>query len=269
LGELERQFRLGAGVVTDVMTNMRRAAPWDGVRRRLGGLGVSGRLLVLLAPTLWLTVFFLVPLAIVFGISLSVKEFGQPPYSDLLTFGEDGTVQLTLHLSNYLFLLSDSLYANAYLNSIKVAAISTLIALIIGYPMAYAIARAPEKWRNILLMLVILPFWTSFLLRVYAWIGFMKNNGVINNVLVSLGIINEPIVMLQTDFAVYVGIVYTYLPFMILPRRRPTSAPGRSSPSSPLPCRCHYQASSQAPCWCSFPQSASSSSRRCSGDRAR
>jgi putrescine transport system permease protein len=203
--------------MTDIATTPARRAPWDGVRRRLGGLGISGRLLVLAAPTVWLTVFFLVPLAIVFGISLSVKEFGQPPYSDLLTFGEDGTVQLTLHLSNYLFLLSDSLYANAYLNSIKIAAISTLFALLIGYPMAYAIARSPEKWRNILLMLVILPFWTSFLLRVYAWIGFMKNNGVINNVLLSLGIIDSPIVMLQTDFAVYVGIVYTYLPFMILP----------------------------------------------------
>jgi len=203
--------------VSDSSLSPARRAPWDGVRRRLSARGLSGRLLVLLPPTIWLSLFFLVPLAIVFGISLSLKEFGQPPYSNLLTIGEEGTVQLTLHLSNYLFLLSDSLYANAYLNSIKVAAISTIIALIIGYPMAYAIARAPEKWRNILLMLVILPFWTSFLLRVYAWIGFMKSNGVINNVLMMLGIIDDPIVMLQTDFAVYVGIVYTYLPFMILP----------------------------------------------------
>lgn len=203
--------------MSDSSLSPARRAPWDGVRRRLSARGLSGRLLVLLPPTIWLSLFFLVPLAIVFGISLSLKEFGQPPYSNLLTIGEEGTVQLTLHLSNYLFLLSDSLYANAYLNSIKVAAISTIIALIIGYPMAYAIARAPEKWRNILLMLVILPFWTSFLLRVYAWIGFMKSNGVINNVLMMLGIIDDPIVMLQTDFAVYVGIVYTYLPFMILP----------------------------------------------------
>lgn len=203
--------------MSDSALSPARRAPWDGVRRRLSARGLSGRLLVLLPPTIWLSLFFLVPLAIVFGISLSLKEFGQPPYSNLLTIGEEGTVQLTLHLSNYLFLLSDSLYANAYLNSIKVAAISTIIALIIGYPMAYAIARAPEKWRNILLMLVILPFWTSFLLRVYAWIGFMKSNGVINNVLMMLGIIDDPIVMLQTDFAVYVGIVYTYLPFMILP----------------------------------------------------
>ena len=194
-----------------------RHLPWTFVRRRLKSVGLSGRTLVILAPAIWLTVFFLVPLAIVFGISLALKEFGQPPYSDLLTFGEQGTMQLTLHLSNYLFLLSDTLYINAYLNSIKIAAISTAIALVIGYPMAYFIARAPERWRNILLMLVILPFWTSFLLRVYAWIGFMKGNGVINNTLMALGLIQEPIVMLQTDFAVYVGIVYTYLPFMILP----------------------------------------------------
>lgn len=194
-----------------------RRRPWSVLGRRLAAVGLRGRTLVILAPALWLAVFFVVPLAIVFGISLSVKEFGQPPYSDLLTFGERGTVQLTLHLSNFLFLLSDALYLNAYLNSIKVAFISTVIALLVGYPMAYAIARAPEKWRNILLMLVILPFWTSFLLRVYAWIGFMKGNGVINNALLAFGIIEEPIVMLQTDFAVYVGIVYTYLPFMILP----------------------------------------------------
>ena len=194
-----------------------RRLPWTVVRRRLESAGLSGRTLVILVPAIWLTIFFLVPLAIVFGISLATREFGQPPYSDLLTVGAEGTVQLTLHLSNYLFLLSDTLYLSAYLNSIKIAAISTGVALLIGYPMAYAIARAPERWRNILLMMVILPFWTSFLLRVYAWIGFMRGNGVINNTLLALGIINEPLVLLQTDFAVYVGIVYTYLPFMILP----------------------------------------------------
>ena len=191
--------------------------PWTFLRAWLAAIGVSGRALVILAPALWLTVFFLVPLAIVFQISLAERAFGQPPYSSLLTLGEEGTVQLTLHLSNFIFLLSDSLYIEAYINSIRIAAISTAIALVIGYPMAYAVARAPETWRNILLMLVILPFWSSFLLRVYAWIGFMKNNGVINNILMSVGLIQEPIVMLQTDFAVYVGIVYTYLPFMILP----------------------------------------------------
>ncbi|MFD2647654.1 ABC transporter permease subunit [Devosia albogilva] len=172
-------------------------------------------MLVLAAPVLWLLVFFVVPLAVVFGISLATKQFGRPPYSPLLTTTEEGTVQLTLHLSNYIRLFTDNLYVAAYLSSIRIAFVSTIITLLIGYPMAYAIARAPEQWRNILLMLVILPFFTSFLLRVYALTGFMRGNGVINQFLGLFGI--EPLVMMQTDFAVYVGIVYTYLPFMILP----------------------------------------------------
>ncbi|RUT29290.1 ABC transporter permease subunit [Arsenicitalea aurantiaca] len=191
--------------------------PWRFLSRRLNAIGLTGKGLVILAPTLWLVVFFLVPLVIVGQISLSLMAYGQPPYEPLLTFGADGTVQLTLHLSNFLFLLSDSLYINAYLSSLRVAFVSTVIALLIGYPMAYYIARAPEKYRHLLLMLVILPFWTSFLLRVYAWIGFLRGNGVINNFLMWTGLIDAPITMLQTDFAVYVGIVYTYLPFMILP----------------------------------------------------
>ena len=192
----------------------RRLRPWSGLERRLRDVGISGRTLVIAAPAIWLTVFFLVPLAVVFGISLATKQFGRPPYSPLLKTDE-GTVQLTLHLSNYVRLFTDPLYVAAYLSSIRIALIATVITLLIGYPMAYAIARAPEKWRNILLMLVILPFWTSFLLRVYALTGFMRGNGVINQILGALGI--PPLVMMQTDFAVYVGIVYTYLPFMILP----------------------------------------------------
>ncbi len=171
-------------------------------------------MLVLFAPALWLLIFFLIPLAVVFGISLATKQFGRPPYSALLST-EDGTVQLTLHLSNYIRLFTDNLYVAAYLSSIRIAAIATVITLLVGYPMAYAIARADDRWRNILLMLVILPFFTSFLLRVYALTGFMRGNGVINQFLGLFGI--EPLVMMQTDFAVYVGIVYTYLPFMILP----------------------------------------------------
>jgi len=192
----------------------RRLRPWKGIERRLKDVGISGRSLVIAAPAIWLTLFFLVPLLVIFGISLTVKQFGRPPYSPLLTT-EGGTVQLTLHLTNYIKLFTDGLYIAAYLSSIRIALIATIITLLIGYPMAYAIARAPEKWRNILLMLVILPFWTSFLLRVYALSGFMRGNGVINNVLGVFGI--EPLVMMQTDFAVYVGIVYTSLPFMILP----------------------------------------------------
>ncbi|KKB78413.1 spermidine/putrescine ABC transporter permease [Devosia soli] len=188
--------------------------PWNAVERGLAKVGISGRMLVLIAPALWLLIFFLVPLAVVFGISLATKQFGRPPYSALLST-EDGTVQLTLHLSNYIRLFTDNLYVAAYLSSIRIAAISTIITLLVGYPMAYAIARASDRWRNILLMLVILPFFTSFLLRVYALTGFMRGNGVINQFLGLFGI--EPLVMMQTDFAVYVGIVYTYLPFMILP----------------------------------------------------
>src|SRR6202040_2861857 len=122
-----------------------------------------------------------------------------------------------LHWSSYAFLFTDSLYVSSYLYSLKVAAVSTLCCLVLGYPMAYAIARAAPASRSVLLMLIVLPFWTSFLLRVYAWIGLLKSNGVINNVLMSAGIIHEPLTMMQTDFAVYIGIVYSYLPFMILP----------------------------------------------------
>lgn len=193
----------------------RRLRPWNAVERRLAKVGISGRFLVLFAPVLWLLVFFLIPLAVVFGISLATKQFGRPPYSPLLTTTEEGTVQLTLHLSNYIRLFTDNLYVAAYLSSIRIAFIATVITLLVGYPMAYAIARAPDKWRNVLLMLVVLPFFTSFLLRVYALSGFMRGNGVINQVLGLFGI--PPLVMMQTDFAVYVGIVYTYLPFMILP----------------------------------------------------
>lgn len=192
----------------------RRLKPWNAVERGLARVGISGRVLVLAAPVLWLLVFFLIPLFVVFGISLATKQFGRPPYSPLLTT-TDGTVQLTLHLSNYIRLFTDNLYIAAYLSSIRIAAIATIITLVVGYPMAYAIARAPDPWRNVLLMLVVLPFFTSLLLRVYALIGFMRGNGVINQFLGLFGI--EPLVMMQTDFAVYVGIVYTYLPFMILP----------------------------------------------------
>ena len=192
------------------------ARPWNFLRRWLAAVGISGRALVIAAPALWLAIFFLIPLAIVFQVSLSQSAIRIPPYDPLIT-SEEGTVQMTLHLSNFIRLFEDSIYINAYLNSIKIAFISTVFALLIGYPMAYTIARASDRWRNVLLMLVILPFWSSFLLRVYAWIGMLKNEGIINSFLQWIGITSAPIQMLQTDFAVYVGIVYTYLPFMILP----------------------------------------------------
>lgn len=197
------------------MVSPSRIAPET--RKLLARLRASGRAFVISVPFLWLLIFFLVPFAFVAQISLSEAAFQTPPYLPLLEWTADGRMIVTLNFGNYQFLASDSLYINAYLSSVKIAFVSTVIALLIGYPMAYFIARSKPGVRNVLLMLVILPFWSSFLLRVYAWIGFLKGNGVINNALMSLGIINEPLVMLQTDFAVYVGIVYTYLPFMILP----------------------------------------------------
>ncbi len=185
-------------------------------RGRWSGRGRRGRALVIALPMLWLLIFFLIPFVYVTKISLSEAAIARPPYLPLWSW-DDGVLGISLNFGNYLFLLQDSLYFAAYLESVRIAAVSTLFALLIGYPMAYMIARAPEGQRNLLLMLVILPFWTSFLLRVYAWIGFLKSNGVINNLLLGLGVIDTPLVMMQTDFAVYVGIVYTYLPFMILP----------------------------------------------------
>ncbi|MCP4330966.1 MAG: ABC transporter permease subunit [Alphaproteobacteria bacterium] len=188
-----------------------------GLEAALGRVGLRGRTLVILIPYLWLLLFFLIPFVIVLKISLAQLAIAIPPYSSLLSWTADGALEIKLHFDNFLFLLEDSLYWVAYLNSVKIALISTVLCLLLGYPMAYGIARAPTAWRNVLLMMVILPFWTSFLLRVYAWVGILKNNGVINNALMSLGIIDQPIPMLHTDFSVYIGIVYSYLPFMILP----------------------------------------------------
>jgi putrescine transport system permease protein len=178
--------------------------------------GATGRRLVAAVPYLWLTLFFLLPFLIVLKISFSEYRLAMPPFAPLIEW-HDGWPVPKPHLSSYAFLFTDPLYVASYLYSVKVAAVSTLCCLLLGYPMAYAIAHAGPTWRNVLLMLIVLPFWTSFLLRVYAWIGLLKNNGVINNVLMALGVIHQPITLLQTDFAVYIGIVYSYLPFMILP----------------------------------------------------
>ena len=180
-------------------------------------LGITGRGAVVSVPYLWLLLFFLVPFAIVMKISFSSAVIAMPPYEPLLHWASDKVVEIKLNLGNYMFLVQDDLYWKAYLNSIKVAAISTFFCLLLGYPIAYSIARSNPSTRNILMLLVVLPFWTSFLLRVYAWIGILKNNGLLNNTLMSLGLIDEPLVIMQTDIAVYIGIVYSYLPFMILP----------------------------------------------------
>jgi putrescine transport system permease protein len=167
---------------------------------------------VVAVPYLWLALFFLAPFLIVLKISLATGVVANPPYTPLFEAGA-----LQAHLDNYALLASDDLYAVALLNSLKIAALACACCLVIGYPLAYGIARARPARRGALLMLVILPFWTSFLIRVYAWITLLQSTGPVNGVLMALGLIDQPLVLLNTPFAVYVGIVYTYLPFMVLP----------------------------------------------------
>lgn len=178
----------------------------------------SGQRLVIAVPYLWLLLFFLVPFLIVLGISFSESQLAMPPYTPLWRWAQGtGQLVLLLNIDSHLFLLTDPLYVSAFLYSVKVAAVSAFLCLLIGYPMAYAIARSTPALRNLYLMLIILPFWTSFLLRVYAWVGLLKTDGLINNALIGMGLIDGPLTLLYTDFAVYIGIVYSYLPFMILP----------------------------------------------------
>ncbi|MBU2980214.1 ABC transporter permease subunit [Lentibacter algarum] len=177
-----------------------------------------GRGFVLLPPFLWMFLFFLVPFLFVLKISFSEAIIASPPFAPLFEYDPDeGVVRAVLRFFNYGYLIDDDLYLRAYLNSLKVAAVSTVICLLIGYPMALAIARSPKARQPLLLVLIMLPFWTSLLIRVYAWIGILRQDGVVNNILMGLGVIDEPLVLLQTVFATYVGIVYAYLPFMILP----------------------------------------------------
>ena len=164
-------------------------------------------------PYIWLFIFFLAPFLIVLKISLADPVIAQPPFTP--AFDDGGNLQLTT--DNFRFLFSDKLYAITYLKSVLIAATATLMCLTLGFPIAYGIARADPATRSILLLLIVLPFWISFLLRVYAWMGLLNNYGVINNFLMWIGIIDQPIAMMYTDFAIYVGLVYSYLPFMILP----------------------------------------------------
>ncbi len=179
------------------------------------------RWLVVLVPYAWLAVFFLIPFIIVVKISFSTTAIAQPPYTPVLDFGVglaglfDQVRQFTF--DNYLFLTQDPLYIRAYLSSLWIALVSTGLVLLFGYPIAYGMARAPKRWQPTLLMLVILPFWTSFLIRVYAWIGILKQEGLLNQFLLWLHVINQPLTILNTNSAVYIGIVYSYLPFMVLP----------------------------------------------------
>jgi putrescine transport system permease protein len=164
-------------------------------------------------PYLWLLVFFLAPFAIILKISFADPVIAQPPFTPLLD--ENGVPRITV--DNYIFLLTDKLYIVTYLKSMFMAAVATVLCLLLGFPMAYAIARSDASTRNILLLLIILPFWISFLLRVYAWMGLLNNYGVVNNLLLWLGLIDRPLQLLYTDLAIYIGLVYSYLPFMVLP----------------------------------------------------
>ena len=174
------------------------------------------RLILIAVPYTWLFALFLIPFAVVFKISLSDIALAIPPYTPT---SKDGIWAMLsqLDFENFVFLTEDDLYWKAYLSSLQIALISTILTLAVGYPMAYAMARAPDQWRPTLLMLVILPFWTSFLIRVYAWVGILSGEGFLNQFLMWTGFASEPTAILNTNTAVYIGIVYTYLPFMILP----------------------------------------------------
>ncbi|MER2605269.1 MAG: ABC transporter permease subunit [Siculibacillus sp.] len=177
-----------------------------------------GRGLLIGVPYFWMVIFFLVPFLIVAKISLSSSEIAQPPYRPVIEGIGDFFAKIGEFSGfNYLRLFQESIYVESYLSSLWIAGTSTLLMLIIAYPLAYGMARAPKSWRPTLLMLVILPFWTSFLIRVYAWIGILADQGLLNGLLMQLGVISEPITFLATTRAVYIGIVYSYLPFMVLP----------------------------------------------------
>ena len=179
------------------------------------------RFTLIAVPYAWLLVLFLVPFVIVFKISLSDTALAIPPYTPTLDFSSGWAgIQAFfagLDFENFTFLTTDDLYWKAYLSSLQIAAISTVLTLLVGYPIAYAMAQSPDEWRPTLMMLVILPFWTSFLIRVYAWMGILSYEGFLNQFLIWTGVISEPLTILNTNTAVYIGIVYTYLPFMILP----------------------------------------------------
>ena len=179
------------------------------------------RFILIAVPYLWLIALFLIPFVIVLKISLSDVALARPPYFPQLDLsaGWEGLTSFfaELDFENFWFLTTDDLYWKAYLSSLQIALTSTVMTLLVGYPIAYAMARSSPEWRPTLLMLVILPFWTSFLIRVYAWMGILSNEGLLNQFLLWLGVINEPLTILNTNTAVYIGIVYTYLPFMILP----------------------------------------------------
>jgi putrescine transport system permease protein len=177
--------------------------------------------LVIVVPYLWLLIFFLVPILFVLKISLSHTALAQPPYTPVfdVSVGLRGVKEFLeeFSLENYALIVSDAIYFLSYLKSLEIAVVSTIILLLIGFPIAYGIARAPRRWQAMLFLLVVLPFWTSFLIRIYAWINILQRDGLFNQVLFAIGIVDTPPAWLSTDTAVYIGIVYSYLPFMVLP----------------------------------------------------
>ncbi|MEM9223673.1 MAG: ABC transporter permease subunit [Pseudomonadota bacterium] len=201
--------------------DMRRRPSQSANENRKGISRVALAAFAAIPPYVWLLFFFLAPFLIVLKISFSEAVIAQPPYTPTfsLSDGISGLLEAvkSFTIFNYTFLTEDSLYWRSYLSSLRIAAISTVFALIIGFPIAYAMVRTGTRWRPLLVALVILPFWTSFLIRVYAWIGILKRDGLLNQLLLSSGLISEPLTILNTDLAVYIGIVYGYLPFMILP----------------------------------------------------
>ena len=176
------------------------------------------RAILIAVPYAWLLALFLIPFFIVFKISLSDAAIARPPYFPTFSWDDGiGAFLSELDFENFVFLTEDDLYWKAYLSSLRIAFVATLLTLLVGYPVAYAMARAPEHWRPTLMMMIILPFWTSFLIRVYSWMGILSTEGFLNQFLLWTGIISAPLQILNTNTAVYIGIVYTYLPFMILP----------------------------------------------------
>jgi len=186
------------------------------IKRAFNRIKPTGRQAVIGVPFLWLFLFFALPFLIVIKISFAEADVAIPPYTEIFTYVEQ-KLDIVLNFANYALLTSDDLYISAYLGSLKMAFISTLLCLLIGYPMAYGISIARKEMQTVLLLLIMMPTWTAILIRVYAWMGILSNNGLLNAFLMWLGVISEPLQILNTNLAVYIGVVYSYLPFMILP----------------------------------------------------
>jgi len=187
----------------------------------------GARAALIALPALWLVVFFLIPFVMVLAISFSSPSLSVPPFEYLIAYGE-GMVNIKINLKNFITIFVNNSYLNAALTSLKIAAVSTILTLLIAYPLSYAIANCSEKYRSLFIFLIIIPFWSSMLIRVYAWMSILRGNGLLNNFLLWLGVIDSPLRILNTETAIYIGIVYTYLPFMVLPLYASLSATDRS-----------------------------------------